>query len=47
MAGEPILIVDDSALSLKLARVILQGEGYDVRTAVHAEEEPCRRQGAS
>jgi two-component system, cell cycle response regulator DivK len=38
MAHEPILIVDDSALSLKLALVILQGEGYDVRTAPNAEE---------
>jgi two-component system cell cycle response regulator DivK len=38
MAHEPILVVDDSALSLKLACVILQGEGYDVRTAPNAEE---------
>jgi two-component system, cell cycle response regulator DivK len=38
MAREPILIVDDSALSLKLACVILEGEGYEVRTAPNAEE---------
>jgi two-component system cell cycle response regulator DivK len=38
MAGEPILIVDDNAANLKLARVLLKGEGYDVRTAADAEE---------
>lgn len=38
MAGEPILIVDDNATNLKLARVILAGEGYVVRTANDAEE---------
>ena len=38
MAGEPILIVDDNPQNLKLARVLLAGEGYDVRTAVDAEE---------
>ena len=37
MAGEPILIVDDNAQNLKLARIILTGEGYDARTAVDAE----------
>ncbi len=46
MAGEPILIVDDNAANLKLARVLLQGEGYEVRTAVDAEDvsvcSPCR-----
>ncbi|MGH7440539.1 MAG: response regulator [Polyangiaceae bacterium] len=36
--GEPILIVDDNAANLKLARILLQGEGYEVRTAVDAEE---------
>ena len=36
--GEPILIVDDNAANLKLARVLLTGEGYDVRTAMNAEE---------
>jgi CheY-like chemotaxis protein len=34
----PILVVDDNAANLKLARVILQREGYLVRTAVDAEE---------
>jgi len=38
MAGEPILIVDDNAINLKLARVLLAGEGYVVRTATDAEE---------
>jgi CheY-like chemotaxis protein len=38
MAGEPILIVDDNPQNLKLVRVLLVGEGYDVRTAVDAEE---------
>jgi two-component system cell cycle response regulator DivK len=38
MAGEPILIVDDNATNLKLARILLQGEGYEVRTAADAEE---------
>lgn len=38
MSGEIILIVDDNAANLKLARVLLQGEGYEVRTAADAEE---------
>jgi two-component system, cell cycle response regulator DivK len=38
MAGEAILIVDDNATNLKLARVLLHGEGYEVRTAVDAED---------
>lgn len=38
MTGEPILIVDDNAANLKLARILLVGEGYDVRTATDAEE---------
>lgn len=38
MAGETILIVDDNPANLKLARVLLQGEGYHVRTAVDAED---------
>jgi len=36
MAGEPILIVDDNASNLKLLRVLLETEGYVVRTAEHA-----------
>jgi two-component system cell cycle response regulator DivK len=38
MAHEPILIVDDNPANLKLARILLRGEGYDVRTATDAEE---------
>jgi CheY-like chemotaxis protein len=38
MAGEPILAVDDNAANLKLVRVVLQLEGYDVRTATTADE---------
>jgi len=38
MAGEPILIVDDNPANLKLARVLLTGEGYEIRTAADAEE---------
>jgi two-component system, cell cycle response regulator DivK len=38
MAGEPILIVDDNPQNLKLARVLLTGDGYEVRTAIDAED---------
>jgi CheY-like chemotaxis protein len=38
MAGEPILIVDDNPTNLKLARLLLAGEGYEVRSASDAEE---------
>jgi len=38
MAGEPILIVDDNPVNLKLARLLLAVEGYDVRAATDAEE---------
>jgi CheY-like chemotaxis protein len=38
MAGEQILIVDDNAANLKLARILLQSEGYEVRTAADAED---------
>jgi CheY-like chemotaxis protein len=34
----PILIVDDNQVNLKLVRVVLAGEGYDVRTAADADE---------
>jgi two-component system cell cycle response regulator DivK len=37
MSGEDILIVDDNATNLKLARVLLLGEGYLVHTATDAE----------
>jgi CheY-like chemotaxis protein len=36
--GDPILIVDDNATNLKLARLVLEAEGYLVRTANDAEE---------
>jgi len=38
LPGEPILIVDDNPTNLKLVRVLLAGEGYQVRTAADAEE---------
>ena len=38
MPREPILIVDDNPQNLKLAKVILAGEGYDVETAIDAED---------
>jgi two-component system, cell cycle response regulator DivK len=38
MAGEPILIVDDNPINLKLAKVLLLNEGYEVKTAPDAEE---------
>ena len=31
---EPVLIVDDNPQNLKLAKVILAAEGYEVRTAI-------------
>ncbi len=37
MAGDPILIVDDNTANLKLARVLLSSEGFEVRTAGDAE----------
>jgi two-component system cell cycle response regulator DivK len=38
MSLEPILIVDDNPQNLKLAKVILVAEGYEVRTAIDAED---------
>lgn len=38
MAGERILIVDDNPTNLKLMRILLAGEGYDVHTATDADE---------
>ena len=38
MPGHPILVVDDNPQNLKLVRVLLTIEGYDVRTAVDAED---------
>ena len=38
MAGEPILVVDDNQLNLKLIHYILLRNGYEVRTATSADE---------
>lgn len=38
MSAEPILIVDDNLVNLKLARVLLTSVGYAVRTAMNAEQ---------
>ena len=38
VAANPILIVDDNPVNLKLARISLESEGYDVRTATDGEE---------
>jgi CheY-like chemotaxis protein len=38
MKPGPILIIDDNPQSLKLTAVVLAWEGYEVRTAINAEE---------
>ena len=38
MAGEPILVIDDQPQNLKLARILLELAGFQVRTAGDAEE---------
>jgi two-component system cell cycle response regulator DivK len=38
MSDKSILIVDDNPVNLKLIRILLVGEGYDVHTAGDAEE---------
>jgi two-component system, cell cycle response regulator DivK len=38
MSPSGILIVDDNQANLKLARVLLTGEGYEVKTAADAGE---------
>jgi CheY-like chemotaxis protein len=38
MTKELILIVDDSPTNLKLAKILLELEGYDVHTATDAED---------
>src|SRR5438067_6250954 len=38
MTGDDILIVDDNETNLKLARILLQSEGYQVTSAVDAED---------
>ena len=38
MAGEPILVVDDAPVNLKLADILLRKEGYQVHAVPDAEE---------
>jgi two-component system, cell cycle response regulator DivK len=38
MTDRSILIVDDNPVNLKLIRILLTGEGYDVHTAGDADE---------
>lgn len=38
MAGESILIIDDNFINLKLEKILLTVEGFDVHTATDAEE---------
>ena len=38
MAGEQILIIEDNPSNLKLVRILLTLEGYDVQSATNAEE---------
>ena len=37
MAGEPILVVDDNAVNLKLVAYLMKANGYEVSTASDAE----------
>jgi len=38
MSGESTLVIDDNPQNLKLVRVLLRSEGYQVRSAADAEE---------
>jgi CheY-like chemotaxis protein len=38
MASEPVLIIDDNPANLKLVRLLLASQGYEVRSAADAEE---------
>jgi CheY-like chemotaxis protein len=38
MSGAPILVVDDNASNLELARIVLERAGHEVRTATTADE---------
>jgi CheY-like chemotaxis protein len=38
MSGEAVLIVDDNAVNLKLVRLTLTVAGYEVKTAIDAEQ---------
>src|SRR5262245_17515406 len=38
MADEKILVVDDNAMNLKLARMLLEAKGYKIQTAIDGFE---------
>lgn len=38
MAGEPVLVVDDTPANQKLLKILLAGEQYDVRVAGNAQD---------
>lgn len=38
MPGEPILVIDDNPLNLKLTRLVLRSEGYEVHEAQDSRE---------
>lgn len=38
MTGTPILVIDDNPTNLKLTRLVLSGDGFEVRTALDATE---------
>ncbi len=38
MGGDPVLIVDDNPVNLKLVRAVLAADGYDIRTAADGTE---------
>jgi len=38
MGGDPVLIVDDNPVNLKLVRAVLAADGYDIRTAADGAE---------
>jgi two-component system cell cycle response regulator DivK len=38
VAGEPVLVVDDTPANQKLLKILLAGEQYDVRVAGNAED---------
>jgi CheY-like chemotaxis protein len=42
MANDSVLIVEDTPVNLKVMRVLLSRQGFDVRTATTAEERLLR-----
>jgi CheY-like chemotaxis protein len=38
VAGEPILVIDDNAINLRLVTFLLSSSGYEVREAADAQE---------